>query len=61
MPSRLAVGARRPVDALATLEIYNSINASARIIGAWKLLVKRLADASREVVLFAQLFFPICV
>ena len=46
MPTRVLSGVRRPVDALANLESYNSIKASARIISARKLLVKRLADVN---------------
>ena len=47
MPTRLqeAVDVRRPVDALVTLESYNSINASARIIDARKRFVKTLEEA----------------
>ncbi len=60
MPTRLqeAVDVGRPVDALVTLESYNSINASARIIGARKLFVKTLEEVGsfRTSILISQLF-----
>ena len=60
MPTRLqeAVDVRRPVDALVTLESYNSINASARIIGARNRFVKTLEETGsfRTSILISQLF-----
>ena len=64
MPTRFqeTIDVGRPVDALVTLESYNSIKASARIIGVRKLFVKTLQEGCcPNFVLIPQLFARVWV